>query len=35
MRESRYLEYKEDISDSFLKTVSAFANYQGVKLNLA
>ena len=29
MRESRYLEHKEDISNSFLKTVSAFANYQG------
>lgn len=29
MRESRYVEYKEDISNSFLKTVSAFANYQG------
>ncbi len=32
MRESRYLEYKEDISNSFLKTVSAFANYQGGKI---
>ena len=29
MRASRYVEYKEDISNSFLKTVSAFANYQG------
>ena len=32
MRESRYLEFKEDISNSFLKTVSAFANYQGGKI---
>jgi ATP-dependent DNA helicase RecG len=32
MRESRYLEYEEDISNSFLKTVSAFANYQGGKI---
>lgn len=32
MRESRYLEHKEDISNSFLKTVSAFANYQGGKI---
>ena len=27
MRESRYLEYKESITNTFLKTVSAFANY--------
>ena len=26
-RESRTLEYKESVSKSFLKTVSAFANY--------
>ncbi len=32
MKESRYLEHKEDISNSFLKTVSAFANYQGGKI---
>ena len=27
MRESRTLEYKESITNTFLKTVSAFANY--------
>lgn len=27
MRETRYLEYKEKITNTFLKTVSAFANY--------
>ena len=27
MRESRHLEYKESVSGSFLKTVSAYANY--------
>ncbi len=27
MRESKYLEYKESVSNTFLKTVSAFANY--------
>ncbi len=29
MKESRNLEYKQDLSNSFLKTVSAFANYEG------
>ena len=29
MKESRQLEYKEKISNKFLKTVSAFANYDG------
>lgn len=29
MREGKTLEFKEDISNSFLKTVSAFANYGG------
>lgn len=29
MKESRQLEYKERISSTFLKTVSAFANYSG------
>ena len=29
MRESRTLEFKEDMSKTFLKTVSAFANYGG------
>jgi ATP-dependent DNA helicase RecG len=29
MKESRQLEYKEKISNAFLKTVSAFANYDG------
>ena len=29
MRESRTVEFKETVSDSFLKTVSAFANYGG------
>lgn len=32
MRESRFLEFKEDISNSFLKTVSAFSNYDGGKI---
>ena len=27
MRESKYLEYKESVGNTFLKTVSAFANY--------
>lgn len=27
MRESKYLEYKETVSNTFLKTVSAYANY--------
>jgi len=27
MRESRHLEFKENVSNTFLKTVSAFANY--------
>lgn len=31
-RESRTLEYKEKISSSFLKTVSAYANYNGGKI---
>lgn len=29
MKENRQLEYKEKLSNSFLKTVSAFANYDG------
>ena len=29
MKENRHLEFKEQITDSFLKTVSAFANYEG------
>ena len=29
MRESRQLEFKSDITNTFLKTVSAFANYDG------
>ena len=29
MKESRQLEFKSDISNTFLKTVSAFANYDG------
>ena len=29
MRENRFLEYKETISNTFLKTVSAFSNYEG------
>ncbi|MEO1816084.1 MAG: RNA-binding domain-containing protein, partial [Acetobacterium sp.] len=28
LRESRTLEYKKDITNTFLKTVSAFANYR-------
>lgn len=27
MREMRYLEFKQEITNSFLKTVSAYANY--------
>lgn len=29
MRENSHLEFKEQVSDSFLKTVSAFSNYEG------
>ena len=29
MKETRTLEYKETVTNTFLKTVSAFANYQG------
>ena len=29
MRESRNIEFKEKLTDSFLKTVSAFSNYEG------
>ena len=29
MRETRMLEFKETITNTFLKTVSAFANYDG------
>ena len=29
MKETRHLEFKSDISNTFLKTVSAFANYDG------
>lgn len=29
MRESKSIEYKEKLTDSFLKTVSAFSNYEG------
>ena len=29
MKENKKLEYKQEITDSFLKTVSAFANYDG------
>ena len=29
MKENKHLEYKQEINDSFLKTVSAFANYEG------
>ena len=29
MKESRQLEFKATISNTFLKTVSAFANYDG------
>lgn len=31
-RESRNLEYKENITNTFLKTVSAYANYDGGKI---
>ena len=29
MRETRILEFKETITNTFLKTVSAFSNYDG------
>ena len=29
VKESRTLEFKEEITNSFLKTVSAFSNYGG------
>ena len=29
MKESRTLEWKESVTNTFLKTVSAFANYDG------
>ena len=29
MRETRILEFKETITNTFLKTVSAFSNYNG------
>ena len=29
MKETRQLEFKSDISNTFLKTVSAYANYDG------
>ena len=32
MRESKDLEFKETITNSFLKTVSAFANYRNGKI---
>lgn len=32
MKENRNLEYKEEITNTFLKTVSAFSNYDGGKI---
>ena len=32
MKENRHLEFKSDNSDSFLKTVSAYANYEGGRI---
>ena len=29
MKESRKIEFKENITNSFLKTVSAYSNYEG------
>lgn len=29
MKETKTLEYKENITNTFLKTVSAYANYEG------
>ncbi len=29
MKESKHLEWKEDVTNTFLKTVSAYANYEG------
>lgn len=34
-KESSKIELKRELTDSFLKTVSAFANYDGEKLSLA
>lgn len=32
MKETKYLEYKESVANTFLKTVSAFSNYEGGKI---
>ena len=32
MRETRILEFKETITNTFLKTVSAFSNYDGGRI---
>ena len=32
MKENKNLEFKSDLTNSFLKTVSAFANYDGGKI---
>lgn len=33
MKENKYLEFKQDYSNSFLKTVSAFCNYEGGEIH--
>ena len=35
MRETRTTEFKEKITNTFLKTVSAFSNYDGGEIFLA
>lgn len=32
MKETKTIEYKENIANTFLKTVSAYANYDGGKI---
>ena len=34
MKENKRLEYKEKVTNTFLKTVSAFSNYQGGQIVL-
>ena len=32
MRENKHLEFKSKLTDTFLKTVTAYANYDGGKI---
>ncbi len=34
MQETRTIEFKETITNTFLKTVSAFSNYNGERFSL-